>query len=68
VTYDGKHMREYTNGQLINDCPTTGAAIGDGEPMAIGAWPEFQGYNFQGSTDEFQMFGRGLSADEVREI
>jgi hypothetical protein len=68
VAYDGQHIREYTNGQLVNDWPTSGAAIGNGEPMAIGAWPEFPSFNFQGSIDEFKMFGWGLSSDEVQDI
>jgi hypothetical protein len=68
VTYDGDHIREYTNGRLVNDWPTTGAAIGQGHAMTIGAWPPFYAYNFQGSIDEFQMFDRALSPDEVQEI
>ena len=53
VTYDGSRIKEYTNGQLVNDWATTGAAIGQGNPMVVGAWPPFTGYNFQGSMDEF---------------
>jgi hypothetical protein len=67
VTYDGQRMREYTNGQLVNDWPTTGAALGQGAAMAVGAWPSF-GFNFQGSIDEFQIFARALTAQEVRAI
>ena len=47
VTYDGSRIKEYTNGQLINDWSTTGAAIGQGNPMVVGAWPPFTGYNFR---------------------
>jgi hypothetical protein len=66
VTYDGSRIREYTNGQLINDWPTTGAAIGQGQPMIVGAWLPFTAYNFRGSIDEFQVFGRSLTAQEVQ--
>jgi hypothetical protein len=68
VTYDGQDIREYTNGQLVNDWPTTGAAIGQGQPMVVGAWPPFSAYNFQGSIDELQLVGRALSPQEVQEI
>lgn len=65
ITYDGSHVKEYTNGQLINDWPTTGAAIGAGLPMAVGAWPMFSGYNFQGSLDELAIYDRSLTQQEV---
>ncbi len=68
VTYDGSHIKEYTNGQLINDWPTTGAAIGTGLPMAVGAWPMFSGYNFQGSLDEFAIYDRSLTHQEVQAL
>jgi hypothetical protein len=61
-------LREYTNGQLVNDWPTTGAAIGQGLPMAVGAWLSFRAYNFQGSIDEFQIFGRSLTQQEVQAL
>ena len=68
VTYDGSRIKEYTNGQLINDWSTTGAAIGQGNPMVVGAWPPFTGYNFQGSMDEFAIYGRSLTQQEVRAL
>jgi hypothetical protein len=68
VTYDGSRIKEYTNGQLINDWPTTGAAIGAGLPMAVGAWPMFSGYNFRGSLDEFTIYDRSLTQQEVQAL
>jgi Concanavalin A-like lectin/glucanases superfamily len=68
VTYDGSHIREYTNGQLVNDWPATGAALGQGEPMAVGAWPQYQGFNVQGRIDEFQIIGRALMPEDVQDI
>ncbi len=65
VTYDGSRIKEYTNGQLINDWAATGAAIGQGNRMVVGAWPPFTGYNFQGSMDEFAIYGRSLTRQEV---
>jgi hypothetical protein len=67
VTYDGKRIKEYTNGHLINDWPSTGAAIGQGRPMAIGAWPQF-GFNFEGSMDEFRIYSRSLTQNEVLKL
>jgi N-acetylneuraminic acid mutarotase len=68
VTYDGQRILEYTNGQLVNDWPTTGAAIGQGQAMALGAWPSFSAYNYQGSMDEFQVFARSLTQPEVQAL
>ena len=68
VTYDGRRIKEYTNGQLVNDWATTGASIGNGQAMAIGAWPSFQGYNFQGSIDEVKIFDQALSQPEIQSI
>jgi len=68
VTYDGSRIKEYTNGQLVNDWPTTGAEIGQGQAMAVGAWPSFSAYNYQGSIDEFRLFGWALTPQEVQEI
>ena len=68
VTYDGQRIREYTNGQLVNDWPTTGAGIGQGQAMVVGAWPPFSAYNFRGSIDEFQVFARSLTQQEVQAL
>ena len=68
VTYDGEQLKEYTNGQLINVWPTTGAEIGTGEHMVVGAWPPWSAYNFEGSIDEFQIFDRALTAEEVQAL
>jgi hypothetical protein len=68
VTYDGSRIKEYTNGQLINDWATTGAPLGQGNPMVIGAWPPFTGYNFRGTMDEFRIYGRSLTQAEVQAL
>lgn len=65
VTYDGDRIKEYTDGRLVNDWPTTGAPIGQGRPMVIGAWPPFSAYDFHGYLDDFQVFGRSLTEQEV---
>jgi hypothetical protein len=68
VTYDGQRIREYTNGQLVNDWAATGAGIGLGQVMVVGAWPPYSAYNFQGSIDEFQVFARSLTQQEVQAL
>ena len=68
VTYDGSRIKEYTDGQLINDWAATGVAIGQGNPMVVGAWPPFTAYNFQGSMDEFAIYGRSLTQQEVQAL
>ena len=66
MTYDGEQFKEYTNGQLINVWPATGAPIGTGEPMIVGAWPPYSAYNFDGAIDEFQIFNRALNSEEIQ--
>lgn len=68
ATYDGSRIKEYTNGQLINDWAATDAALGQGNPMVVGAWPPFTAYNFRGSMDEFAIYGRSLTAEEVQAL
>ena len=68
VTYDGRRIKEYTNGQLVNDWPTTGSGIGQGQAMVVGAWPPFSAYNFQGSMDEFRVFARSLTLQEIQAL
>jgi len=64
VTYDGTRIREYTNGKLINDWKTTGAAIGTGNPMAVGSWPDY-GFFFQGALDDFRIYDHVLTQSEI---
>jgi hypothetical protein len=36
-----------------------------GQPMVVGAWPPFFAYDFEGSMDEFRIYGRSLAPQEV---
>jgi hypothetical protein len=67
LTYDGERIKEYTNGKLINNWPSTGESLGKGNALAIGAWPSL-GFYFQGNIDEFQMFDRVLDVDEINKM
>lgn len=68
VVYDGKTMREYTNGTLINTWQARGVPMSRGVPMTIGGWPQFSGYNFAGQLDDFRIYDTALSADQIRKI
>ncbi len=67
VTYDGNHLREYTDGVLVNDWPTTGLALGDGNIMVVGGWPDGISY-FDGAIDEFQVYAQALSPEQVSDL
>jgi hypothetical protein len=68
VTYNGQVIREYTNGRLVNEWPTTGAQIGLGGPLVVGGWPILPEFNFVGAIDEFRIFGWALSLQEVQAL
>ena len=65
VTYDGQRLREYTNAKLVNDWAATGAAMGEGQPMAIGGWPYVGGFYFEGAIDDFRIYSRSLTQEEI---
>jgi len=68
VVYDGTTMKEYTNASLINTWHGRGVPMSRGVPMAVGGWPQFSGYNFVGDMDDFRIYDRDLSAQEITRI
>lgn len=68
VVYDGKTMKEYTNGTLINSWQGRNVPMSQGVPMAVGGWPQFSGYNFVGSMDEFRIYDQALTAQEIAQL
>jgi hypothetical protein len=66
VTLNGSQMRTYHNGQLVNVTRygTIDSSAGD---LAIGAYSTAQ-YFFNGTIDEFTIWNRSLSANEIRDI
>jgi len=68
VVYDGTTMKEYTNSTLINTWHGRGVPMSRGVPMAVGGWPQFSGYNFVGDMDDFRIYDRDLSAQEISRI
>lgn len=68
VTYDGKYIREYTNGNLINTWESRGVPLGEGVPMAVGGWPQFSGYNLVGALDDFRIYDYPFDAREISDL
>jgi hypothetical protein len=66
VTSDGRRLQEYLNGDAVLDCPTAQHPLGPGRPIEIGGWTVLPAFNYVGLLDELRVYGRALSADEVR--
>jgi len=66
-THDGSVAKTYFNGELINSKNTTGTPI-LGSDLAIGRMnhPGFDAFN--GNIDDFALWGRALSANEITKI
>lgn len=64
ITYNGSRVREYLDGKLYRDWPATGAALGTGKAMTLGSWQPF-GMNFAGQVDDFRIYDRALSEENV---
>ena len=67
VTYGGGHLREYRDGTLVNDWPTTDAVLGDGNNLVVGGWPDGLSY-FDGAIDDFKIYALALSPEQVWEL
>jgi alpha-tubulin suppressor-like RCC1 family protein len=69
ISYNGTSFQEYLNGELVNDCPASGEKVGDarGQKLAIAAWPQ-HGFGYDGLIDDFRVYNRGVSAEEVLEL
>ncbi|HEX6188418.1 MAG TPA: protein kinase [Pyrinomonadaceae bacterium] len=69
MTYDGKTVVLYANGEIIGQVFYSGNIVGTDEPFNIGGRADDQGTGkFNGLIDEVQVFNRALSADEIRMI
>lgn len=69
ISYNGNRYKQYLNGKIFGDCIGTGKAIGDarGQKLAIAAWPQ-HGFGYDGLIDEFRVYNRGLSDEEINEL
>lgn len=68
ATYDGATVKFYVNGTLNADRPHTGHVMRNGQPLIIG-----RGFNdtkppLKGRIGELRLYGRALTADEVRAL
>lgn len=67
IVYNGTRVRLYIDGKERGDWPATGKPLGAGAAMTLGSWQPF-GRNFAGQIDDFRIYDRALSADEVSEL
>ena len=69
ISYSGTRFQQFINGKLVNDCPGSGEKVGDarGQKLVIGAWPQ-HGFGYDGFIDEFRVYNRGISAEEVIDL
>ncbi len=69
ISYSGTRFQQFINGKLVNDCPGSGEKVGDarGQKLVIGAWPQ-HGFGYDGLIDDFRIYNRGISAEEVVEL
>ncbi|MBI1882332.1 MAG: hypothetical protein HYR94_29520 [Chloroflexi bacterium] len=66
ITYDGNRFKEYINNQVARDFATTGLPLGDanGRNLEVGAWSQYS-FSYEGLIDDFRVYNRALSAEEV---
>ena len=67
MVYDGQRVKEYLNGELARDAAATGESLGVGRPLEIGGWSQY-GFGFDGELDEFRVYKRALSFEDIREL
>lgn len=65
LVYNGSHVAEYLNGDQLSLFTASGQPVGGAEEkMTIGSWQPF-GRNFAGLVDDFRVYDRALSPDEI---
>lgn len=64
-TYDGKAARIYLNGELKAEVNATAAIPANANTFVIGGTQESRDW-FAGMIDEYKLYNRGLTADEVK--
>lgn len=66
VTFNREELREYINGELYRTSKCTGAPFGRGANLTLGNW--MNAFPYHGLLDEFMVFNRALSAEEVSRL
>ena len=64
VVYNGSSVTEYFNGAVVSSYAASGEPLGTGRGMIIGSWQPF-GQNYAGTIDDFRIYDRALTEDEV---
>ncbi len=65
-TYDGSNIKLYIDGQLVSTTPSTAAIYYPASGGAsIGRDGDYSGSYFNGVLDEFRIYNRALTSDEV---
>jgi hypothetical protein len=67
ASYDGVTMRLYLNGVLEASVASSRSMVNTTHPLRIGNISDTAAEYFAGSIDEVAVFGRALTADEVKE-
>jgi hypothetical protein len=66
VTFNREELKEYINGELYRSSKCTGVPFGRGANLTLGNWMD--SFPYHGLLDEFMVFDRALSADEVQTL
>ena len=66
MTYDGAVLRLYFDGTLANSTAVNKARVSGQGKLSIGQRPDGFAFFKEGRIDEVRIYGRALSADEIR--
>lgn len=67
VTYDGQLVRFYQNGEEIGQPQAiTLPALYPAQQIALGDWPTYDGYRWNGGLDQVEIHDRVIALEEVR--
>jgi len=66
-TFDGKLMKIYVDGEQRGAMERPGRVHPNGFPLCLGSYEASHPAHFSGLLDEVRIYGRPLTADEVRE-
>lgn len=66
ITFNSEELKEYINGELYQTSQCTGQPFGKGANLTLGNWMNI--FPYHGLIDEFMVFDRALSAEEVQDL
>ncbi len=68
VIFNDNLEKIYLNGKLANTTVKHAAAVCSGEPVRLGVWWQQDPSHFNGYLDEFRVYNRALSANEIKQL